>query len=238
MMLKKDLIKKTRIYTRALIDQIRNWKEILFIGTNSSFKMEEEDLKRVYYRAFNYIQRIISNKDEYLLTDDLLFFIVYKSIHHVNYADKIIEILRKISERRDTDKIYFYKEFLNELVIKTNTSLDLSVSKSDKPLMTKEQEEAFKVYQENYKKLLDKNPLVYEFEILDTIAAVIYVRCSKEGKLSLYREICKKYFDDINKTIDFFKMNGFIDEDLGLIDEFIKYVDEDMKKEGSCLPIK
>ena len=33
-------------------------------------------------------------------------------------------------------------------------------------------------------------------------------------------------------------MNGFIDEDLGLIDEFIKYVDEDMKKEGRSLPIK
>ena len=231
-MLKVDDISKVRGYANSLIRQLKWWKDTLHITPESHLKMEDKDLDKVYKDVFGPIKRIVEHHNDFILTDDFLFYLAYKSMRFVDYSKDLVKELNDLVVMDDTKLAKKYKKYFDEVMFGKYLH-DFASEQDFIDIMDEDHKNAFSDYKDNYNKLHGIFIRGYEFDVMDNISSIIYSKCAKTNNLPLYKKLSKKYFDDPRQTIDYFSMNGFIREDYDLIDDFNEYINNDMNNIGS-----
>ena len=210
-------------YADILIDQLRVRKFQYHIDHNSDIKMNDKDFQKLYDKLIPVINKIINNGNEFILTKDYLYYLSYLSLKMIDYQKELLGLLNNLVHLDDKKLTKLYRKYFDDILFdKYLKEFDDISCYTDR--MEGDYKDAFLTLKSDSDNLHNIFIRGYEHDLLDQISSLIFAKCAKTGNLGLYNKLSRPYFTDPRQTIDYFAMNGFIDNHYELVDDFDNYI--------------
>lgn len=218
---------KVEEYINNIINELKVRKEQYHITDNSDIKMNDNDFNKLHDKLIPVINKIINNGNDFILTKDYIFYLSYLSLGMIDYQKELLRLLNELITVDDSKLTKLYKKYFNDILynkyLKEFDNIDDYLNR-----MEGDYKIAFETLLQDINKLHTIFIRGYEYDLLDQISSLLFARCAKTNNLGLYNKLSRKYFTDPRQTIDYFSMNGFIDEHYNLIDNFNDYINNDL----------
>ena len=148
----KNLNEIEEVCADIIIDELKVRREMFNIDINhgSKMNMSDETLDKFRNKLLPVLNKIISNGNTFILTNDFLYYLTYLSIRMVDYQKELLRLLNELVNLDDKKISKLYKNYFSNIMydkyLNDVDPIDNYISR-----MSGSYKDAFMKFMDNYK---------------------------------------------------------------------------------------